>query len=34
LPHENLVKMMIKDTGIGIPDEIKEHLFEVYGTYD
>ena len=34
LPHENLLKITIKDTGIGIPQSVLPKLFKLYNTFD
>ncbi|KAL4482976.1 hypothetical protein ABPG74_019002 [Tetrahymena malaccensis] len=31
---DELIKITVKDTGVGIPDTLKPKLFKLYGTYD
>lgn len=31
---DSLIKITVKDTGVGIPDSLKPKLFKLYGTYD
>ncbi|EAS05594.3 ATPase, histidine kinase-, DNA gyrase B (macronuclear) [Tetrahymena thermophila SB210] len=31
---DDLIKITVKDTGVGIPDTLKPKLFKLYGTYD
>jgi len=30
----NIVRITVSDTGVGIPDSLKPKLFKLYGTYD
>lgn len=30
----NILKVSVSDTGIGIPDSVKNKLFKMYSTYD
>lgn len=34
LPHNNIIKISVTDTGIGIPFEIQERLFKEYNSFD
>jgi signal transduction histidine kinase len=32
--EEDLIRITVKDTGVGIPKEIQTQLFSLYGTFD
>lgn len=34
LDYENCFKITIKDTGVGIPPDIQDKLFQVFATFD
>ena len=32
IPRENMAEICVSDNGLGIPDELKEHVFEMFFT--